>query len=38
MAVERRKLGAQPTQIKNRLDPAKQMMGGYAIFKIELIE
>ena len=38
MTVERRKLGAQPTQIKNRIDQAKQMIGGNAVFKIELIE
>ena len=38
VAVERRKLGAQPTQIKNRVDPAKQMIAWDAVFKIELIE
>ena len=38
MTVERRKLGAQPTQIKNRVDPAKQMIAWDAVFKIELIE
>ena len=38
MTVERRKLGAQPTQIENRIDPPKQMIGGNAVFKVELIE
>ena len=38
MTVERRKLGAQPTQIKNRIDPPKQMIAWDAVFKVELIE
>ena len=34
MTVERRKLGAQPTQIKNRIDPPKQMIAWDAVFKL----
>jgi len=38
VAVIRLQFVTKPTQIKNRIDPAQQMIGGNAFIEIELIE
>ena len=37
-AIERRQLGAQPTQVENRVDPAHQVFGRDMVINMELVE
>ncbi len=37
-AIERRRLGAKPTQVENRVDPAQQVVGRDMILKMEIVE
>ena len=38
MAVIRRKLAAQPTEVQNRVDLAQQMIGWHHVFETELVK
>jgi hypothetical protein len=38
MAVKRRKLGAQPAQVKDGVDPAQQVISWNPIFQIERVK